>query len=76
MSRQFAASAGRRFEFHKRGQRFIRAHNETLSVAAMGVSNPNCGPSSSRAEIQPMLNPTLIILLAMISQNFIQTLLA
>ena len=25
----------RRFEFHKRGQLFIRTHNETLSIAAM-----------------------------------------
>ncbi len=24
----------RRFEFHKRGQQFIRVHNETLSVVA------------------------------------------
>jgi hypothetical protein len=27
-----------RFEFQKRGQLFIRTHNETLSVAAMCVS--------------------------------------
>jgi len=26
---------------HKRSQLFIRAHNETLSVAAMRVSNPD-----------------------------------
>jgi hypothetical protein len=28
------------FQFQKRSQLFIRAHNETLSVAAMRVSNP------------------------------------
>jgi quercetin dioxygenase-like cupin family protein len=27
-----AASANRRFEFHKRSQFFIRTHNETFSV--------------------------------------------
>src|SRR5205823_7437522 len=32
----------RRFQFHKRSQLFIRSHNETLSVAAMCVSNPDC----------------------------------
>src|SRR5207249_7902411 len=31
----------RRFQFHKRSQLFIRSHNETLSVAAMCVSNPD-----------------------------------
>jgi hypothetical protein len=33
------ARANRRFEFHKRRQLFLRAHNETLSVVAMRVSN-------------------------------------
>jgi len=37
-----AASATRRFEFHKRSQYFIGAHNETLSVVAVCVNNPNC----------------------------------
>jgi hypothetical protein len=32
----------RRFEFEKRSQLFIRVHNETLSVAAMRVNNPDC----------------------------------
>jgi hypothetical protein len=35
----------RLFEFHKRRQLFIRAHNEPLSVAAMCVSNPNRSPA-------------------------------
>jgi hypothetical protein len=34
----------RRFEFQKRSQFFIRMHNETVSVAAMRVSNPDCAP--------------------------------
>jgi hypothetical protein len=33
------AGSNRRFKFHKRSQLFIRADNETLSVAAMRVSN-------------------------------------
>src|SRR5882724_9815712 len=41
-SNQFAASANRRFQFHKRRQLFIRTHNETLSAIAMRVSNPDC----------------------------------
>ena len=32
------------FEFKKRRQLFIRTHNETLSVAAMCVSNPDRSP--------------------------------
>jgi hypothetical protein len=31
-----------RFDFHKCSQLFIRTHNETLSVVAMCVCNPNC----------------------------------
>jgi len=33
-----------RFEFQKRSQDFIRVHNETLSVVAVCVSNPNRSP--------------------------------
>jgi hypothetical protein len=32
----------RRFKFQKRRQLFIRSQNETLSVAAMCVNNPDC----------------------------------
>jgi hypothetical protein len=39
LARQFAASAGRRFEFQKSCQLFIGMHNETLSVVAMCISN-------------------------------------
>jgi hypothetical protein len=34
----------RLFQFHERSQLFIRMHNETLSVAAMCVCNPDCSP--------------------------------
>jgi hypothetical protein len=40
-SRQFAASANRRFQFEKRSQLFIRGRNKTLSVVAMCVCNPD-----------------------------------
>jgi hypothetical protein len=45
LSTQFAASANRRFQFHKRGQLFIRTHNEPLSIAVMRVSNEDCAPA-------------------------------
>jgi hypothetical protein len=44
VSRQYAATADRWFQFQKRTQLFIRSQNETLSVAAMCVSNPDCSP--------------------------------
>jgi hypothetical protein len=44
MSIQNFADTNRPFEFEKRGQLFIRMHNETLSVAAMRVHNPDCPP--------------------------------
>jgi hypothetical protein len=37
-------SANPGFQFQKRCQYFIRTHNETLSVVAMRVSNPDCSP--------------------------------
>jgi hypothetical protein len=36
--------ADHRFEFDKRSQLFIRTNNETLSVAAMCVNNPDRSP--------------------------------
>jgi hypothetical protein len=63
-----------RFKFHKRSQLFIRAHNETLPVVAMRVSNPDRSPVgiivrplASIAETQPQLQPALLRLSAMIS---------
>jgi hypothetical protein len=40
----FGSATDHRFQFHKCGQLFIRVHNETLSVIAMCVSNPDCSP--------------------------------
>jgi hypothetical protein len=37
----------RPFQFQKGSQYFIGTHNETLSVAAMRVGNPDCSPSES-----------------------------
>jgi hypothetical protein len=44
LSRLFAATANRRFDFDKRGQLLISTHNETLSVVAICVRNPDCSP--------------------------------
>jgi hypothetical protein len=41
------AKSSRRFQLQKRSQLFIRAHNETLSVAPMRVCNPDCFPRCS-----------------------------
>jgi hypothetical protein len=32
------------FEFEKRGQLFISTDNETISVVALCVRNPDCSP--------------------------------
>jgi len=39
-----ADCTNRRFQFQKRSQLFIGTHNETLSVAAMRVRNPDYSP--------------------------------
>jgi len=36
------AAVNRRFEFQKRCQYFIRAHNEALSVVAVRICNKDC----------------------------------
>ena len=38
------AGTNRPFQFQKRSQLFIRTHNETLSIVAMRVCNPDCSP--------------------------------
>jgi hypothetical protein len=38
------ASTGHRFQFQKSRQLFIRSDNETLSVSAMRVCNPDRSP--------------------------------
>jgi hypothetical protein len=40
-SPQAQIAANRRFEFHKRSQLFICVHDETPSVGAMRVNNPD-----------------------------------
>ena len=60
LSNQFAVSANHGFEFQKRSQLFIRVHNETLSVVAMRVNNPDRSPSESIAETQPQHQPALL----------------
>jgi hypothetical protein len=39
-----SATSNRRFEFQKRRHLFIRSHNETLTVAAICVRNPDRSP--------------------------------
>jgi hypothetical protein len=41
LSRQFAVTPNLRFEFHKRRQLFFRSHNESLSVSAVCINNPD-----------------------------------
>jgi hypothetical protein len=43
-SNQFAATVNHRFKFQKCSQLLISMHNESLSVVAMRVSNPDCSP--------------------------------
>jgi hypothetical protein len=63
----------RALQFHKRSQQFVSVHNETLSIAAMGVNNPDRSPLESTADTQPQLQPALLRLSAMISQFFTDT---
>jgi hypothetical protein len=58
------------FKFNKRTEYFIGPDDETPSVAAVRVNNPDRSPSESRAETQPKLHPALLSLSAMISQYF------
>jgi len=43
--RRFVSTPNRRFEFHKSCQLSIRVHNETFSITAMCVSNPDRSPA-------------------------------
>jgi hypothetical protein len=44
LSSTIAASASRHFKFQKRSQLFIGVHDQTLSIVAMRVSNPDRSP--------------------------------
>jgi hypothetical protein len=61
----------RPFQFEKRSELVIGTHNETLAIAAMRVRIEIGCPSESTAETQPQLQPALLRLSAMISQDFI-----
>jgi len=39
-----AIFANRRLQLHKRSQLFIGIYNETASIVAMRVNDPNCAP--------------------------------
>jgi hypothetical protein len=43
-SMKLAETPNSRFQFQKRGQYFVRVHNESLSVAVMCICNPDCSP--------------------------------
>src|ERR1043166_8562529 len=70
LSRQTTATPNCQFQFQKRGQLFISAHNETLSIVACASTIQIVCPLESIAETQPQLHPALLRLLAMISQYF------
>jgi hypothetical protein len=57
LSNQFAANADYRSDFNKRGQFLIRTHNETLSVAAMRVRNPDRSPVGVISGVRPDSTP-------------------
>jgi hypothetical protein len=53
-SRQFAATATHRFEFHKRSQLFVGMHNKAPSVVAMRICNKDYLPvGSDRRDATP-----------------------
>jgi hypothetical protein len=56
LSRQFAASAKRRFEFHKRRQPFIRMHNKPLFVAPDARLQSRSFPRWNQS-LRPSRNP-------------------
>jgi hypothetical protein len=71
VSKQFAAGANRRFQFHKRGQFFVRMHNELLSVVPMRISYPERSPVGiNTLRRSPNSQPRLLRLRAIISQYF------
>ena len=57
------------FEFPKRSQLLIGVHNETLSVVAVRVNNPDRTPLRIN-DTQPQLQPAWLRLSAMIFQYF------
>jgi hypothetical protein len=66
------SGSNRTFKFNKRSQLVVGVHNETLSVVAMCVNNPDVRPWVSIAETQPQLQPDLVRLSAMIRVGLFQ----
>jgi hypothetical protein len=60
----------RPFQFDKRHQLFIGAHNETLSVVAMRVNDPDCVPVQIHGGNTDPTPTALLRLSVMISQYF------
>ena len=52
-----AICANHRFQCHERSQLFVRTHNETLSVAAMRVSNPDRSSVGVISGVRPVSTP-------------------
>jgi hypothetical protein len=69
-------SPDRRFQFQKRSQRVISAHNETLSIIAVSISNKDRSRVKPTVATQPPLQPALLRLSAIISQYFTQQIVA
>jgi hypothetical protein len=44
-------------QFQKRIQLFFRVHNETLSVVAVRVCNPDCSPVGVISGVRPVSTP-------------------
>src|SRR5205814_10083231 len=56
--------------FQKRSQLLIGTHNETLSVAAVCVNNPDCSRLTINGRNAAPIHPALLRLSAIISQYF------
>jgi hypothetical protein len=63
------------FEFQKRSQQLICMHNETLSVAAMCVSNEDRSPFTIHGCTQPQVQPAFLRLSAIFSQGLMRRIL-
>jgi hypothetical protein len=59
-------SSNCRFRFQKRSQLFIDVRNETPSIVAMRVSNPDRSPVNQSLRHSPHFKPALLRLSAMI----------
>src|SRR5437762_14173063 len=60
LSSQFAPMANGRFQFYKRCQRFIRTHNEALSVGSMSTAGARIADSTSKNSMSFSSDRTMI----------------